>query len=1035
MTPAPASGREAGRVVVARLCEDFADQRAYYRSSEFDETTTRQRFIDPFFAALGWDVADEARRGPYADVFLEYSLSERKRAPASDREDAEDQRVETALAASEHPGAVGVRRPDYSFRLNGERRFFVEAKRPSVDIESPRPIYQVKSYGWSAGTPLAILTDFEQLLVFDCRYRPVLSEPQTGLLTEFRLGYESYIEHWDLLWDTFSREAVAAGAHGRLIGELAERKGQVPVDAAFLADLERWRVQLAKDLASNNPSLDVWQLNGATQLTLDRMVFVRVCEDRNLEPTEVLKPLLDIEDPYPALITALMPLRENYNGGLLDPDLADSLTVSSHVLKRIIQGLYMPWAPYRFDVLGVEILGSIYERALGSVLTLDKDRKVRIELKPEVRKAGGVYYTPQWVVDEIVRRTIDPLIEGKRPRDLRDFRVLDPACGSGSFLLGAFSRLIRHHEEYYTDHPTVDRRLHIESDSGVRRLTSEAKAALLRNSIFGVDVDPAAVEVTTMSLYLKSLESDAPEFVRHQMSFSGAILPSLTSNIRVGNSLVSTDYYQQAELGQLDAFEEHRLRPFKWESKREGFGGVIDSGGFAAVIGNPPYFSVDATYGVGHPVPKYLRQAYSDVWLDKTDIYYYFLRKAASLAQSRLGFIVSRAFLEADKAARIRSWIAANNRVERVVDFDGFMVFADAGIATSIVVLETGQPHGDNEVEVRRLSTGVVSTAEVIEGTRADSVPFESFARKATLDKRPWRFPNPMVDELYQRIDAAGEWLSSVCELGQGMQTGANNVFGRITESDIAQHDLPAEVLKPRARNSDIQSFYVRDSRESLLYLEDFKRYRDVPEAVRRYLEAEPNQSKLKARAAYKRGNCDWWKYTWPLHKDLHIGPRLISPYRTSHNRFAVDEEFNWATLTDTTVAFPRPDVDEDIRYLLGLLNTKLLTFRFRGLGKLTGHQLWEAFDNSLAELPIRRINFESPGDVEPHDRVVALSKQLEEAAVASEAGMSAADRSLAARRGEAAQDELDDIALDLYGIKEPEARRSILALGAVGGA
>ena len=215
MTPVKAEDREAGRAAITALCDAFEAQFAYYKSQDFDETTNRQRFIDPFFAALGWDVADEEKRGPYADVVLEYSLRRDPRDHgqlAFTDEEQEDARVEEALAVGSELTSIGVRRPDYSFRINGERRFFVEAKRPSVDIASPRPVYQVKSYGWSARTPLALLTDFEALLVFDCRYRPVLTEPLTGLLPEFRLGFREYVANWDLLWDTFSREAVAGGS-------------------------------------------------------------------------------------------------------------------------------------------------------------------------------------------------------------------------------------------------------------------------------------------------------------------------------------------------------------------------------------------------------------------------------------------------------------------------------------------------------------------------------------------------------------------------------------------------------------------------------------------------------------------------------------------------------------------------------------------------------------------------------------------------------------------------------------------------------
>jgi len=223
LSPEIAQDKEAGRMAVAELCAAFEDNLPYYKSRDFDETSTRQRFIDPFFAALGWDVADEEHRGPYADVILEYALLQSERRRAADElsleeaEEAEDARVEAALAATRDAGPVSVRRPDYSFRVNGARQFFVEAKRPSVNVASPRPIFQVKSYAWSAGTPIAVLTDFEDVLVFDCRYRPVLDEPNTGLLPEFSLGFRDFPGNWDLLWDTLSRSAVASESLARYV--------------------------------------------------------------------------------------------------------------------------------------------------------------------------------------------------------------------------------------------------------------------------------------------------------------------------------------------------------------------------------------------------------------------------------------------------------------------------------------------------------------------------------------------------------------------------------------------------------------------------------------------------------------------------------------------------------------------------------------------------------------------------------------------------------------------------------------------------
>lgn len=154
--------------------------------------------------------------------------------------------------------------------------------------------------------------------------------------------------------------------------------------------------------------------------------------------------------------------------------------------------------------------------------------------------------------------------------------------------------------------------------------------------------------------------------------------------------------------------------------------------------------------------------------------------------------------MEADKAKRIRGWLATNARLERLEDFDGFMVFADAGIATSIVVFDTTQPHGEHEVEVRRLPSGHYATSLVVEGVRNDTTPFEAFGPKVRLSERPWHFHNPYATALFARIDGRGDPLTQVCELGQGMQTGANGVFGKLSAADVVDHDLPPELLKPR---------------------------------------------------------------------------------------------------------------------------------------------------------------------------------------------------------------------------------------------
>jgi hypothetical protein len=217
-------------------------------------------------------------------------------------------------------------------------------------------------------------------------------------------------------------------------------------------------------------------------------------------------------------------------------------------------------------------------------------------------------------------------------------------------------------------------------------------------------------------------------------------------------------------------------------------------------------------------------------------------------------------------------------------------------------------------------------------------------------------------------------------------------------------------LIKRRARNSDIDSFHVREEGPSALYLEEVARYSNLPRSVRDWLELPANATKLRSRAAFQRGDCEWWRYAWPLNRRLSDGPRLICPYRTGHNRYALDADFSYLTLTDTTVAFPRDGVEEDPAYLLGLLNTRMMTFRFRGLGKLTSANMWESFDNSISELPIRRIDFARSADRDAHDQIVQSVRDLERVLLQKANAPSSQDRSIAGRRSEGLRDALEEV-------------------------
>jgi len=365
------------------LVTRFDEQQESYRSGDYNETLTRRDFIDPFFKALGWDIDNSQG---YAEAY---------------REVIHEARVNV--------GGV-TKAPDYSFRLpGGKRLFFVEAKKPRIDIKHDiQPAYQIRRYGWSAKLPVSIITDFEEFSVYDCTRKP--SPTDSASVSRVRyLTWKDYLSEFDFLWNTFSKERVLKGSFDKFVQSDTAKKGTATVDREFLLSLDAWRKTLAVAVCKANATLGEDEVSFAVQRLLDRLIFLRIAEDRNIEPYGTLKLALDQTDPYAYLLSLFIKADEKYNSGIFDiphGPITPSLHLEAKVIKTIIQELYYPLCPYEFSVLSVEILGSAYEQFLGKQIRITEGHHIKIEEKPEVRKAGGVYYTPQYIVDYIVNRLL-----------------------------------------------------------------------------------------------------------------------------------------------------------------------------------------------------------------------------------------------------------------------------------------------------------------------------------------------------------------------------------------------------------------------------------------------------------------------------------------------------------------------------------------------------------------------------------------------------------------------------------------------------
>jgi len=381
---------------VVQLVERFQRNLDAYRSGKYNETQVRQEFINPFFIALGWDVNNEKGYAEaYKDVIHEDAI-----------------KVGGATKA-----------PDYCFRIGGTRKFFLEAKKPSVSIkDAPHPAYQLRRYAWSAKLPLSILTDFEEFAVYDCRVKPVSADKASTARTLY-IEYPEYPDRWDEIASVFSHEEVLKGSFDKYVESTKRKKGTAEVNSAFLKEIESWREMLARNIALRNPKLTQRELNFAVQRTIDRIIFLRICEDRGVETYGRLMSLLNGDGVYKRLCHLFHQADDRYNSGLFHfrkekdragpPDeLTLSLKIDDKLLKDMLRRLYYPESPYEFSVLPADILGQVYEQFLGKVIRLTAGHRAKVEDKPEVKKAGGVYYTPTYIVDYIVKNTVGRLIWG-----------------------------------------------------------------------------------------------------------------------------------------------------------------------------------------------------------------------------------------------------------------------------------------------------------------------------------------------------------------------------------------------------------------------------------------------------------------------------------------------------------------------------------------------------------------------------------------------------------------------------------------------
>jgi len=1014
-----------------RLVSNFDRNKAFHSSKDFQESQLRVDFVSPLFEALGWDVSNRAGNPPHLREVV----------------------VESRVEEKGHR-----RRADYTFQVSGQPRLVVETKRPSEDLEDPKHILQLKKYAWNLQVRFAVLTNFLQTKIYAVPAPPVFTQPNEFLLEQ--VEFLQYLAKPDLLYGLLSKERVLEGALDKYFETIPKHKrdkayqrslfrlrGSKMVDDHFLDDLMEFRRDLARDIVQRNSraGLTEPEVNEAVQRVIDRIVFLRIGEDRGIiyDPT-----LLDLVEKwgskgsrvsfYPRLVEHFAGFNRPYNGLLFKPhSLSEGLDLSDEVLAGFIEKISIETSPYRFDVIPVEILGSIYERFLGSVVRITPAR-VKVEEKPEVRKAGGVYYTPKYIVDYIVDQTVGELMEGRTPEQVSELRVLDPACGSGSFLLGAFTRIMEYLVEWFHRNPKASGKYgewFYLDETGSVRLTPYAKRHILLNNLFGVDIDPQACEVTQLSLYLKLLEGESKETLReHQLKgHAEAFLPDLRGNVKCGNSLIGTEFEQDVQTDLLGDKERKRLVGFDWKTE---FPAAMKAGGFDCVIGNPPYIRIQTMKEWAPVEVELYKKHYVSASKGNYDIYVVFVERGLSLLnkQGKLGFILPHKFFNAQYGEALRRVISKGRHLAQVVHFGANQVFAGATTYTCLMFLD----------KVGRKDCRVIKVGD-LEGWRNKGDCTEGEVPATSITSAVWNLQVGEGADLCEKLKRMPDKLGETADIFVGLQTSADDVFimDFVEETPrtlkLRSKSLGREwsfekgLLFPLVSGTDVNRYGVLPKRQYILFpyrvedetavLLDFSSLeKDSPKTANYLLE---NKKRLEEREKGKFKGRDWYRFG----RSQNIGiqgrvklcvPRLVdklyAAFDSEGSRFLDNVDVGGITLRSK---YQR----QGLLYLLGLLNSRLLRWYFPSVSAPFRGGWLSANRQFLSQLPIRLINLSNRSDKAKHSKMVKLVELMLELHKELAKAKSDNDKTLLQRQISSTDRQINHLVYDLYGLTKDEIK------------
>jgi len=946
------------------LIAAFEKEYAILKKPNYKETPLRTDFINPLLKTFGWDVDNEASKSQFLrDVVQEETID------------------------VEEYDAVSKKNPDYTLRIQGSRKLFIEAKKVSIDIEkSIKAAFQTRRYGWNANLGISILTNFEKLIVYDCRYKPVPSDdPNVARYNIFH--FTDFLNLFQTLYELLSFESVASGFIDDYFS--LTQNDVNTFDGYFLKQIETWRHRLATDIIQNNNGFNDENINFLIQRLLNRIVFLRICEDREIEKYETLKEIRS----YDELKVLFINSDKKYNSGLFDfiEDIFSlNINLNSGILIEIFNELYYPESPYDFSVVDPTILSQIYERYLGSKIAIINLTQISIVEEPEVALSSGVVPTPRLVVENIVKETLASVFVGKNFKQIQQLKIADICCGSGTFLISVYNYLLEQITFAFIEEGIIDDELIYQSFNGSYLLTLKAKQAFLVSNIYGVDINPYAVEVTKFSLLLKLLENENAASVNNYLAkYHQKILPGLNDNIKTGNSLVDEKYFEFNPKAIDDDALLYKVKPFNWKDE---FPFLKDMGGFDAIVGNPPYIRIQNMVKYQAEEIKYYQSPISGFTVAETetfDKYYLFIQRAINLINPNgiLGYIVPNKFFVVKGGKALREFISSHSSLFKIIHFGVTQVFHDRSTYTTILILDKKKREYFNFTRIKKLSTEFI----------AGEISYVTYAN-AVYTGQPWIFVSKESEVIFDKLKKANTIpLKDIAEIPVGLQTSADKIYiiQPHTETNTTfkfknnkiDYEVEKAICKPCLYDLSFNLFDTVQPNAQIIFPYTITEGRAEVFTEEYFKENFPlawtylNNFKelLSKRSINGSGDSKWYQYgrSQSLTK-FHDTPKLIWPVLSTIPAYIIDNnnlQFTgggngpYYSLISYSAYSPL--------YILGILSHPLFealvkagASEFRGAYYSHGKQFIE-------NLPIKTIDFNDKIQVKRYNEIVKVTGQL----------------------------------------------------------